>query len=173
MAFNLASFKGFVENLFMISGAILVIRYLPCCPYTQEGLLRMEGRMPGQGLRLLDLSPQMSGAVPPRRRVFGECHGSITLQLRPGLQLSNIWWQGGCSPGGPARNLRQCGRTGHTGRPQLVTHEEAKVGTRDHTLHGSTYIKVRAGRDSSTVTGQKPADCWGVDWEGRGGCLGP
>lgn len=62
----------------------------------------MEGRMPGQGLRSWTCHPQMS-AVPPEG-VCGSVHGSITLQLRPGLQLSNIWWQeGGCSPGGPTQ----------------------------------------------------------------------
>lgn len=103
----------------------------------------MEGRMPGQGLRSWTCHPQTS-AVPPEG-VCGSVHGSVALQLRPGLQLSNIWWQEGGAALGDPRNPQQCGRTGHTGRPQLVTREEAKVGTRDHTLHGSTYIKVRAG----------------------------
>lgn len=49
----------------------------------------MEGQMPGRGLRSWTCHPQMS-AVPPGG-VCGSVHGSITLQLRPGLQLLNIW----------------------------------------------------------------------------------
>lgn len=103
----------------------------------------MEGRMPGQGLRSWTCHPQMS-AVPPKA-CAGVSTAASLFSCGPG---SSCQTSGGRRVGaalGDPRNLRQCGRTGHTGRPQLVTHEEAKVGTRDHTLHGSTYIKVRAG----------------------------
>ena len=58
MAFNLTSFKGFVEKLFMISRQFLLIRYLPCWPDTQDGLLRIEVKCQAQA--------STSGPVAPK-----------------------------------------------------------------------------------------------------------
>lgn len=47
-------------------------------------------------------------------------------------------------PWGPAQPAATWTDGAHWTSP-LVTREEAKVGTCDHTLYGSIYIKVRAG----------------------------